>query len=90
MNFGQQPPSLIADVSKEPIGQFLVLYLLTLNLVKPSYQWRQLFMLESISFPVWRKHTSVHTNSMALSPRANYTDWTTATCQRNFSANFRG
>jgi hypothetical protein len=30
------------------------------------------------------------TNSVALSPWANYTDWATATCRRNFSANFCG
>jgi hypothetical protein len=24
-----------------------------------------------------------HTNSVALSPQAKYTDWVTATCQRN-------
>jgi hypothetical protein len=28
------------------------------------------------------------TNSMALSPRANYTDWTTATCRRNLVSTF--
>jgi hypothetical protein len=27
---------------------------------------------------------------VALSPRANYTDWATATCRRNFSVNFCG
>jgi hypothetical protein len=27
--------------------------------------------------------TSKQTNSVALSPRANYTDWATATCRRN-------
>jgi hypothetical protein len=33
---------------------------------------------------------STHTNSVALSPQANYTDCATATCRRNFSANFCG
>jgi hypothetical protein len=28
------------------------------------------------------------TNSVALSPRANYTDWTTSTCQRNLVPTF--
>jgi hypothetical protein len=28
------------------------------------------------------------TNSVALSPRANYTDWATATCQRNLVSTF--
>jgi hypothetical protein len=28
------------------------------------------------------------TNSVALSPRANYTDWSTATCQRNLMSTF--
>jgi hypothetical protein len=28
------------------------------------------------------------TNSMALSPQANYTDWTTATCRRNLVPTF--
>jgi hypothetical protein len=28
------------------------------------------------------------TNSVALSPRANYTDWTTATCRRNLVQTF--
>jgi hypothetical protein len=27
-------------------------------------------------------------NSMALSPQANYTDWATATCQRNLVPTF--
>jgi hypothetical protein len=29
-----------------------------------------------------------HTHSMALSPRANYTDWSTATCRRNLVSIF--
>jgi hypothetical protein len=33
---------------------------------------------------------SIETNSVALSPRANYTDWSTATCRWNFSANICG
>jgi hypothetical protein len=33
-----------------------------------------------ISFPYADKQ---QTNSMALSPQANYTDWATATCRRN-------
>jgi hypothetical protein len=28
------------------------------------------------------------TNSVALSPRANYTDWATATCRRNLMSTF--
>jgi hypothetical protein len=35
--------------------------------------------------------TSTHTNktnSVGLSPRANYTDWSTATCQRNLVSTF--
>jgi hypothetical protein len=28
------------------------------------------------------------TNSVALSPRANYTDWSTATCRRNLISTF--
>jgi hypothetical protein len=30
----------------------------------------------------------IKTNSVALSPRANYTDWATATCQRNLVPTF--
>jgi hypothetical protein len=30
------------------------------------------------------------TNSVALSPRANYTDWSTATCRRNLVSTFCG
>jgi hypothetical protein len=30
------------------------------------------------------------TNSMALSPQANYTDWATATCRRNLVPTFVG
>jgi hypothetical protein len=32
---------------------------------------------------LWKK-----TNSVALSPQANYTDWATATCRRNLVATF--
>jgi hypothetical protein len=34
------------------------------------------------------KQTNKQTNSVALSPRANYTDWTTATCRRNLVSTF--
>jgi hypothetical protein len=30
------------------------------------------------------------TNSLAFSPQANYTDWTTATCRRNLVSTFVG
>jgi hypothetical protein len=36
-------------------------------------------------------YTYVHnkqTNSVALSPRANYTDWATATCRQNLVSTF--
>jgi hypothetical protein len=32
--------------------------------------------------------TNKQKNSVALSPRANYTDWATATCQRNLVQTF--
>jgi hypothetical protein len=31
---------------------------------------------------------SIHTNSVAFSPQANYTDWATATCWRNLVLTF--
>jgi hypothetical protein len=34
------------------------------------------------------KITSKQTKSMALSPRENYIDWSTATCRRNLVATF--
>jgi hypothetical protein len=34
--------------------------------------------------------TNNKTNSMALSPRANYTDWATATCRLNLVPTFVG
>jgi hypothetical protein len=33
-------------------------------------------------------HKQTKTNSVALSPRANYTDWATATCRRNLVPTF--
>jgi hypothetical protein len=33
-------------------------------------------------------HYQKQTNSVFLSPRANYTDWSTATCRRNFVSTF--
>jgi hypothetical protein len=30
----------------------------------------------------------LYTNSVAISPQANYTDWATATCQRNLVPTF--
>jgi hypothetical protein len=33
-------------------------------------------------------HTQTKTNSMAISPRVNYTDWATATCRRNLVPTF--
>jgi hypothetical protein len=36
---------------------------------------------------IWTNETK-QTNSMALSPRANYTDWATATCRRNLVSTF--
>jgi hypothetical protein len=35
-----------------------------------------------------RSKESLQTNSVALSPRVNYTDWATATCQRNLVSTF--
>jgi hypothetical protein len=32
--------------------------------------------------------TNKQTNSVALSPQANYTDWVIATCSAKFGANF--
>jgi hypothetical protein len=34
-------------------------------------------------YTVWGTYKQTKTNSVALSPRANYTDWATATCRRN-------
>jgi hypothetical protein len=34
------------------------------------------------------EQTNKQTNSVALSPRANYTDWATATCRRNLVSTF--
>jgi hypothetical protein len=34
------------------------------------------------------EHKQTKTNSVALSPRANYTDWATATCRRNLVSTF--
>jgi hypothetical protein len=31
---------------------------------------------------------AIQTNSVALSPQANYTDWATATCRRNLVSTF--
>jgi hypothetical protein len=42
---------------------------------KQAHHWKWLRTLEG-------------TNSVALSPQANYTDWTTATCQRNLVTTF--
>jgi hypothetical protein len=35
-----------------------------------------------------KKKQTNKTNSVALSPRANYTDWSTATCRRNIVSTF--
>jgi hypothetical protein len=35
-----------------------------------------------------RYQTKKQTNSVALNPRANYTDWVTATCRRNLVSTF--
>jgi hypothetical protein len=34
------------------------------------------------------KNKKKQTNSVALNPRANYTDWSTATCRRNLVSTF--
>jgi hypothetical protein len=45
--------------------------------------------LSSISLAVFLYQTEhKQTNSVALSPRANYTDWSTATCRRNLVPTF--
>jgi hypothetical protein len=36
------------------------------------------------------KNAFFKTNCVALSPQANYTDWATATCQRNLISTFVG
>jgi hypothetical protein len=36
----------------------------------------------------WVHATGQNTNSVALSPQANYTDWATATCRRNLVQTF--
>jgi hypothetical protein len=39
-------------------------------------------------FQLFQQQTNKQTNSVALSPQANYTDWVTATCQRNLVPTF--
>jgi hypothetical protein len=48
-----------------------------------------LFLVKRVS-PVNKGYTKFYnqTNSMALSPRTNYTDWSTATCRRNLVPTF--
>jgi hypothetical protein len=40
-----------------------------------------------IDFKLSEEKTITKTNSVAFIPQANYTDWATATCRRNFVAN---
>jgi hypothetical protein len=53
-------------------------------------QWYMIFHKRISVFHLHCQKNKKQTNSVALSPRANYTDWATATCRRNFSANFCG
>jgi hypothetical protein len=49
------------------------------------------FIFSDIHDIFWRRDTheqTKQTNSVALSPRANYTDWATATCRRNLVSTF--
>jgi hypothetical protein len=37
---------------------------------------------------IWSRTKNKQTNSVALSPQANYTDWATTNCRRNLVSNF--
>jgi hypothetical protein len=49
-----------------------------------------LFLTMHATRPVNHSHSEcyIQTNSLALSPQANYTDWSTATCRRNLVPTF--
>jgi hypothetical protein len=52
----------------------------------PTWFWPFAAML-TCSDSLWSRDKN-KTNSVALSPRANYTDWSTATCRRNVVPTF--
>jgi hypothetical protein len=60
-----------------------------------QYREGKLFNLSGIKSQWYSQHlvstqNRLSTNSVALSPQANYTDWATATCRRNLVHNFCG
>jgi hypothetical protein len=56
------------------------------NLAQPGRKNAVTMARKTKDIRVIRSHTQ--TNSVALSPQANYTDWATATCRRNLVLNF--
>jgi hypothetical protein len=52
-----------------------------------EYNYTHSTKLHNLNWRV-RKSARKKTNSVALSPRANYTDWATATCRRNLVPTF--
>jgi hypothetical protein len=59
----------------------------TLPIQRDHEKMRPLQIL-SYGDKILKKKKNKQTNTMSLSPRANYTDWETATCRRNLVAAF--
>jgi hypothetical protein len=60
------------------------------RLYNSNYTWGRVQITKIIIMQVSppSRHCIPQLNSVALSPQANYTEWATATCRRNFVPNF--
>jgi hypothetical protein len=85
-------PVLDGSMCSCPSAEFWCWTVLSWNSREIMYwSWKEILVLQWLwCGNSWCKCDiyQTKTNSVALSPRANYTDWSTATCQRNLVSTF--